>query len=81
VLACLDPVGNETAYLQSILEDTKTEPWWDLYFDDPLRYVDYDDTHGRYDSKDLESKLRIDYLAAYRARHPASLTELAGIRA
>lgn len=79
VLACLDPVGNETAYLESILEDTHGDmgPWWDLYDEDPLRYLEYDPSEGRYDSSDLEAKLRIDYLAEYRARHPASLAELA----
>jgi hypothetical protein len=76
VLACLDPIGNEKAYLDSILEDTQAEPWWDLYFENPLRYLEYDESNGRYDSKDLEPKLRIDYLAGHRARYPASLAEL-----
>lgn len=78
VLACLDPIGNETAYLQSIVEDYHgTSPWWDLYYEDPHRYLEYDDSAGRYDSKDLEPQLRIDYLAEHRARHPKSLAELA----
>jgi hypothetical protein len=67
VVACLDPIGDEVAYLARIAEDTGGN--WDRYADDQAWSIA--------DPVARAAVIQAQLLAAQRERHPVSMRDLA----
>lgn len=77
VIACVDWIADEEAYLNSVLESAPGAfGSWDQFARDDIPWQGFEDTYGEYAEEEKTHAIQADLLAEQRARHPTSIATL-----